>query len=182
MAAAPTLAEFKTQLAITVSTYDTALTAYLASAQSMVETMINGTIATTSYSEVVNCRGNGLNLSHRPLVTVDSLTPLLSTWPSFASTDVQFDPKAGTVWRKDLGTLAGAWTVAYTAGYGGVIPQNWWLAIILIGEDMWKTRRGSGTRRPGSGEPDDLQPSGAYAFPPIVEVLLAGADQTAPIA
>ena len=171
MASAPTLADFKTQLSITTSSYDTALTSYLAAAQKLVENRI-GPVATASFSETVNARGSGLNLSYRPIVTITSLTPLLNTWPSFATADVAWDSRAGTVWRRDLGTLAGAWTVAYTAGNAGVITDSQWLAILLVGQDLWKNRRGAGTMRPGQIPEEAVIPGAGYMFPDDVQALL----------
>jgi hypothetical protein len=172
MAAAPTLAEVKTQLNINNTSSDAQLTAYLAAARSLVESRIGGPITTSTFSEVVNVRGNGLNLSFRPLVTVTSLVPLLSTWPSFTSTDVAFDPRSGTVWRKDLGTLAGAWTVSYTAGYADTIPQNWWLAIMLVVQEMWETRRGAAAPNGLAGDDSYTVPGAGYLMGSRVAALL----------
>lgn len=160
MVAPPVLADLKAQLNITVATYDAKLTEHLNAAQKIIENRV-GPFSTTSFTETVNCRGNGINVSYRPIVTVSSLTPLLNTWPSFATADVAWDPRAGTIWRRDLGTLAGAWTIAYTAGWAGSIQDNWFQAVLVVGQHLWELQRGSGTRRPGSTADEQVQVPGA---------------------
>lgn len=164
MVAPPALADFKTYLNKTSSSEDAELTHYLNAAQALAENRA-GTFATTTRSETINCRGNGINLSYRPIVTVTSLTPLLNTWPSFATADVAWDARAGTVWRRDLGTLAGAWTVAYTAGWAGDIPENYWLATLIIGEHLWLTQRGSSAVPGRGGEEVGQIPGASYSMP-----------------
>lgn len=149
----PTLPDVKQQLNITGSTHDELLNAYLKSALALVEARV-GPSTVRAFTEVVNVRANGVNLSYRPIVSVDSLVPLISTWPTFAATDVSFDARAGTVWRKDLGTLAGAYTVSYTAGWA-TFPENYFLATLVTVQHLWRTQRG-GSGRPNQGGTDEV--------------------------
>lgn len=149
----PTLPDVKSQLAIDGAEHDELLVRYLNASLRLIEARV-GPSSVVAKSEVVTGHGEGINLSYRPLVTVDTLTPLLDSYPSFVAADVAFDPRAGTVWRKDLGTLVGTWTVDYTAGWVS-FPDNYYLATLVTVQHLWRTRRG-GAKRPSMGNADDL--------------------------
>lgn len=171
---AANLADVKSQLRITSGDYDARLQMYLNAVTKAIEVEV-GPLSVQSFSEVVQTRATALLLSHRPIVAITALTPQINTWPSFTGADVAFDPEAGTVWRRDLGTLAGAWTVDYTAGHA-VVDDDVRLAQLLVVQDLWETTRGS-ARRPGIGaaDPSDALPS-SYELRRRVREVLRGSQ------
>lgn len=149
----PTLTDVKAQLNVTGTSQDDQLAVYLAAALKLIEARV-GPSAVTSFTETVRGHGVAINLSHRPLVTVDSFTPLVDGYPSYDAADVEFDPRAGTVWLRDHYTLAGSWEVAYTAGWA-TFPDNYHLATLITVQHFWKSTRG-GSGRPNQAGVDDL--------------------------
>lgn len=149
----PTLPDVKAQLKIEGSSNDELLNRYLNSALALIEARV-GPSSVRTFTEQITARSMGLNLSNRPIVSIVSIDPLLDSFPAFTGADVNFDARAGTVWRKDLGTLVGAWEVEYTAGWA-VFPDNYYLATLITVQHLWRTTRG-GSRRPSQGNTDDL--------------------------
>lgn len=149
----PTLTDVKAQLNITTTDYDGDLTHYLAAAQSIVEDY-TGPLSVNTYSEYVESHRFTLMLSNTPIVSITSLVPSL-LGPGFLGADLGFNAQSGTAWRLDGGSLAGRWTVNYTAGTSD-IPEVARLAILLVVQDLWESRRGA-ARRPGQGGVDPVQ-------------------------
>lgn len=170
--ALPTLQDVKAQLNIQSATDDDLLTRYLGAARTLVEARV-GPLQVTSFTEDVETRASAFLLSHRPIVSIVSVTPKLLTWPSFAPTDVTFDARSGIVYRTDLGTLAGAYSVTYTAGWANC-PDTWHLAVLVTVEHLWKTTRG-GSRRPTQGGPDMLatRQGHPWSLPPAALELIS---------
>lgn len=156
------LTAVKAQLRIDVATYDTQLQMYLNAVTAAVEAEV-GPLEVRTFAETVSTRAQGFLLSNRPIQSIISVVPQLPTWPTFDGSDVTFDAEAGTVWRNDLGSLAGVWTVNYTAG-NPVVSDDWRLAQLLLVQDLWETTRG-GTRRPGMGGAD---PADALSNPYVM--------------
>lgn len=175
--AAPTLADAKAQLNIssTNTTQDAEITLYLSAAQSMIERRV-GTFTVQSWTETITTHANDLLVSHRPLVSITSVTPALKSFPTFDVTTLGFDGPAGRIYRTDLGTLAGSYVVTYTAGLSAV-SDNVRLATLIALQHLWKTQRG-GSSRPGLGQSDEFQANtgAGYALPWMAVELLGSAD------
>ena len=149
----PTLTDVKAQLNVTGNDHDELLNTYLNSSLRLVEARV-GPSSVQTFTETVGGRGTALNLSYRPIVSITSLTPQLAGWPSYTGADVEFDARAGSVWRTDNGTLAGRWDVVYEAGWA-TFPDNYHLAVLVTVQFLWRTQRG-GSRRPDQGGVDDV--------------------------
>lgn len=149
----PTLSDVKAQLNVTGSSQDELLSVYLNSALALVENRV-GPSSVQTFTEQVTTHSAAFNLSHRPLVSLTSLTPLVDGWVTHAVTDLEFDERAGTVWRRDHGTLAGRWEVVYEAGWA-TFPDNYHLATLITVQHLWKAQRG-GSRRPDQAGTDEV--------------------------
>lgn len=179
----PQLADVKAQLKITGGDQDELLNAYLQSALTLVEVR-TGPSSVKTFTETVETRGGGFNLSYRPIVSITSIDPLISTWPSYTAADVSFDPRSGAVWTKNLASLVGSWSVTYTAGYT-TYPYNYYLAVLLTVQHLYRSTRG-GSSRPSQGGSDELNvhiggtviraiQAGTLNLPPAAMELLADA-------
>lgn len=149
----PTLPDVKAQLNITGAANDELLNRYLNAALGLIEARV-GPSQVRTFTEQVTVRSFGINLSYRPVVSITSLTPLLDSYTSLTSADVEFDARSGSLWRRDQGTLAGSWSVVYTAGWA-TFPDNYHLATLITVQHLWRTTRG-GSARPSQGNTDDL--------------------------
>lgn len=149
----PTLPDVKAQLNITGGANDVLLNRYLNAALALIEARV-GPSSVRSFTEQVTTRSFGINLKKRPVVAITSITSLLDSYANLAAADVEFDSRAGTLWRRDQGTLAGSWEIVYTAGWE-TFPDNYHLATLITVQHLWRTTRG-GSRRPSQGDPDDL--------------------------
>lgn len=149
----PTLTDVKEQLNISGSTNDVLLGRYLAGALKLVEARV-GPSTVRAFTEQVTVRSVGINLSYRPLVTLTSFTALRDGQETIDVANLEFDARAGTVWRRDNTSLVGSWEVAYTAGWAEW-PDNYHLATLVTVQHLWRTTRG-GSKRPSMGNTDDL--------------------------
>jgi len=170
--ALPTLADAKEQLNLETSADDDLLARYLGAARGLVEAR-TGPLEVTTFTEDVETRAAAFLLSHRPIVSITSVTTKLTSWPVISPTSLTFDAKSGIVYRTDLGTLAGAYTVTYTAGWA-TCPDTWHLAVLVTVEHLWKMTRG-GSRRPSMGGPDMLatRQGHPWSLPPAALELLS---------
>jgi hypothetical protein len=150
--AVPTLSDAKAQLKITDGDHDELLNAYLKAALRLVEARV-GPSSVRTFTEQVTVR-SGINLSHRPITEITTITALLDGYVAPAVTDLEFDARAGTVWMRDNTALVGAWEVTYKAGWA-TWPDNYFLATLVTVQHLWKTTRGGG-RRPNQGSGDEL--------------------------
>lgn len=166
----PTLPDVKAQLGINGSSEDALLALYLKAALRLVEDRV-GPSSVTTFTEIINSHATSLLLTKRPVVSITSITPKTDTWPNVEVADVAFDSTAGTVWRTDLGTLAGVYEVVYTAGWTDW-RENWCIAVLVTVQHMWRTQRGS-SRRPTQGGVDALggRASEPEALPPLAREL-----------
>lgn len=149
----PTLTDVKAQLNITGTSNDALLNVFLNSALKLVEARV-GPSTVQSFTEVIGTRAPAFNLSHRPIVSITSITPMGDGWPPLPVTMLQFDPRSGSVWRNDQGPLTGQYSVVYTAGWA-TFPDNYHLATLITVQHLWKSHRG-GSRRPDQGSIDDV--------------------------
>ena len=169
--AAADLASVKDHLRISVTTYDAQLQMFLNGVTTAIEAEV-GPLTIRSFVEHISTRAFALVLSYRPVVSIVSINPDLTTWPSYGPADVAFDGPAGSVWRTDLGTLAGNWTVTYTAG-NATVGDDVKLAQLLVVQDLWEATRG-GTRRPGMGASDPADSMNTYEMRRRVREILRG--------
>lgn len=151
--AVPTLSDVKAQLNITGTSQDSLLQTYLDACLRLVEARV-GPSSIRSFTETVTGRSEALNLSYRPIVSITSVTSLLDTWHTVDPTGLEFDGRAGSVWRRDHGPLVGRWEVAYTAGWA-TFPDNYHLAVLVTVQHFWSLQRG-GSKRPNQGSGDEL--------------------------
>ncbi|MGW3427497.1 hypothetical protein ACWDHW_06010 [Streptomyces melanosporofaciens] len=169
-----TLDEAKTQLNLTTVTHDVELQAYVDSVTAMVEWYV-GPVENRAVSETVSGRGPTLCLTHVPVVSLTSFTPVLTGGAALAVSDVTVDLPTGIVRRLNGAAFSGGpWTAAYMAGRGSVPPTLNLAARMLI-QHLWRTQQGPG--RPGLGGNDDFDvtqpvPGFGYAVPNRVLQLL----------
>lgn len=149
----PTLTDAKAQLNITGSAQDELLSVYLNSALKAVEARV-GPSSVQTFTEQVTAHSPAFNLSKRPVVSLTSVTPLVDGWFTHAVTELEFDERSGSVWRRDHGTLAGRWEVVYEAGWA-TFPDNYHLATLITLQHLWKAQRG-GSRRPDQASTDEV--------------------------
>lgn len=149
----PTLPDVKAQLNITGAANDVLLNRYLDAALRLIEARV-GPSSVQSFTEQHTVHGFGLNLTKRPVVSITTVTPQFDTYAAIAAADLAFDDRSGAVWRKDQGSLEGAWEVTYDAGWA-TFPDNYHLATLVTVQHLWRTTRG-GSRRPTQGATDDL--------------------------
>lgn len=149
----PTLPDVKAQLKITSGDQDELLNAYLKAALRLVEARV-GPSTVREFTEQVTVRSAGINLSYRPVVALTTITTLRDGYVAPEVTDLEFDARAGTVWLRDNGSLAGSWEITYDAGWA-TFPDNYYLATLVTVQHLWKTVRGGG-RRPNQGSGDEL--------------------------
>lgn len=151
--AVPTLPDVKAQLKITGGDQDELLNAYLKASLRLVEARV-GPSSIRSFTEQVSVHGEGINLSHRPVTEITTITALRDGYTAPAVADLEFDARAGTVWARDNTSLIGSWEIIYKAGWA-TWPDNYFLATLVTVQHLWKTTRGGG-RRPNQGSGDEL--------------------------
>lgn len=148
-----TLADAKTQLAITSTDHDVELQDYINATGRVVEHYI-GPVDAREVIEVVHPRGPLFTVATTPVLSLTSLAPIYDGTPTYDVTDLDLDPVTGVVRHRQLWCLIGPQRVTYQAGRS-VVPPNAALAARMIVQHLWSTRRG-GSRRPGMGTSDDI--------------------------
>ncbi len=170
--AAITLAEAKTHLNISVSTYDTELADYILAAEDLASAVLNGPVSTASYTDTYD-GGNqfGIVLRNRPVISVQSVTMFGVT---VDPTNWHLDD-AGVLWyvigyyaKGGFYTGVGNVQVSYTAGYSPV-PARIKHGVKETLRHLWMTQRGNS---PSQGPDDDYDPDSGYAVPRRVRELL----------
>lgn len=171
-----TLAEAKTQLDITTTTYDTELQAYVDSLTSVIEGFV-GPVENRAVTETAEGTGCTLALLSTPVVALTSLTPIRTGSAPVDVAGLHVDGTTGIVRRLDGGRFTGGpWTAAYTAGRGTVAPTINLAARILL-QHLWRTQYGASRAGVGVGGGDDYAvtepiPGFGYAVPNRVLQLL----------
>jgi hypothetical protein len=168
----PTLQDAKDLLNITTGDDDEMLNHYLGAAQSLVEAR-TGPLSVRSFTEVVTTRGTAFLLSNRPIVAIESITQTLDSWATATVDDLAFDGTSGVVYRPDLSSLAGTWSVTYTAGWASP-KESWYVAVLVTCEHLWRSARG-GSKRPTMGTNDAMGNRAAtpWALPPLAQELVS---------
>ena len=166
-----TLDEAKQQLNISGSGQDVELQAYIDSLTAVIEHLV-GPVENRTVTQTVE-GGAVLCLLHTPVVSVESLMPLLPGGVEVDAAAVVVDGPSGVLRRLDGGRFTGGpWTAVYTAGRGEV-PATVNLAARMLLQHLWRTQNGG--RGPVLGG-DDMAaqvPGFGYAIPTRVLELLA---------
>ena len=163
--AAITLAEAKTHLKISVTTYYTQLADFILVAEDCASDVLNGPVSTQSYTDTYD-GGNqfGIVLRNRPVISVQSVTMF----------GVAVDPTnwhlddAGVLWyvigyyaKGGFYTGVGNVQVSYTAGYSPV-PAKLKYGVKEMVRVLWETQRGNS---PSQGPDDDYVDVQGFLFP-----------------
>ena len=163
-----TLAEAKTHLNITATTYDTELADFIASAEAVIAKRC-GPLGLVAASARVQGGGSGLVLPVALVATLTSVTPVGGTALTLA--DLHLDTAAGVV-TYNLGGSFGArsYDVEYQSGRA-TVPADLMLAVKELVKHLWSTtqRGGSGARKPGSDAPSS---SATFLLPYAVQSLI----------
>lgn len=155
--AAPTLEDARRHLSISSTAQDAELMEYLATAQSLIERR-TGAFAPTSRTHTVRTNGSALLLSHRPVVSVESVTDAAGV--SVDTSGAAIDATAGIV---HLSLTPGVYTVTYTAGLTDV-PDALKMAALITLRHLWNTKRGN-TRRAADDDTMQNGTGAGYALP-----------------
>lgn len=157
------LADAKAHLNITSSDHDDELRSWLESVTEVIEHKV-GPVVVRSYTERAY-NGAPFVLSHYPLVSITSVTPVFATGTAVDVADLELDELNGVVRRADQATFSGGpWEITYKAGRP-VIPANISHAARIILKHLWETQRG-GARRPTMGGDDGtFEPGYTFSIP-----------------
>lgn len=165
------LADAKTHLNITGTTYDTELQAMLDAAEAAIEQKC-GLLTTASRTERIKGGGLGLVLANTPVVSLTSVTPVDGT--AYTLDDLDLDTNAGVVERADGCRFpVGRYDVVYVTGRSS-LPADLKLGVLELLRHLWASQRGPG-RRPGStagSETANTIPGAAHLMPfRVVELI-----------
>lgn len=168
------LAEAKTHLNITVTTYDTELQVFIDSAEATLANLV-GPLQAVTYTDRVQPANGRIRTRVAPVVSLTSVTS--SEGLVLTLNDLHLDQRAGVVsWNiVGIGFISPYYDVVYSAGRA-TCPEDLKLAVKELIRHLWATQRGGGSVRPGSQQSDALAnslPGSAYALPIRVEQLIA---------
>ncbi|MFJ6566429.1 head-tail connector protein [Streptomyces sp. NPDC091292] len=172
-----TLTEAKAQLDIDSTAHDGELQVYIDALTAVIEG-ITGPVETRQVTETVTGSGPALCLSHLPVVSLISLTPVLTGGTAVNVAGLYVDGPSGVVQRRDGGRFhGGPWEAVYTAGRGATIPPTINLAARILLQHLWRTQYGASRAGAGVGGGDDYSvtepvPGFGYAVPNRVLELL----------
>lgn len=140
-AALLSLADAKTHLNITSSTYDEEIRDYLESATEIVESEV-GPIVPRTHMYRVSGGTDAFVLPHTQVTAVLSITPTYSALTAIDVADVSIDTAIGDVTLAAGGDFPrGMYDVTYTVGRTRISP-NWTHAAKIIVKHNWETRLG----------------------------------------
>jgi Phage gp6-like head-tail connector protein len=137
------LADMKSHMSITESTYDEQIRSYIEAATVACEIHRNETIVPTTKTEVI-ASGYQRVLHHTPVISITTIEQVRGGLASFDPVDFGIDNETGLVWRLNNGYMEGPLRFTYRAGYS-IIPADYVLATKIIVQHMWETQRGFGT-------------------------------------
>jgi hypothetical protein len=164
-------------IAQATTAYDAEIASKVATIQANLEKLTGGPILTRAVTERVPAPYGAITLMvrQRPLVAVTSITDVASG-TAISTSDLELDQNAGVIRRK-LGLaflgLGGAYTVAYTAGWGTAVPPSFNEAARIILEHLWQTQHGPSLRPSLGGEETVTLPGFGFAIPNRAAELLA---------
>jgi hypothetical protein len=151
---------------------------FIDAAQAVVQREV-GPIVPTSYTETLAAPPGRLVLSHRPVISITSLSEVGTLLSPSA---YRLDPASGLVERAN-GSAGGYWSstgsnadiaVTYLAGRSGPVPANYRLATLELVAHLWRnSQMGRNRRVRGSGPEDDTAAVGlGFSLPNRVRELL----------
>jgi len=171
-----TLAQAKTHLNITVTTYDTELQTFIDSAEAVLTKHV-GPLEATAITERLNGGVDTLVLRKSPVISLTSVTPYQGT--ALTLTDLYLDTATGLVtYNSGAAFTARFYTVVYSAGRSS-LPADLLMADKELVRHLWATQRGAGSSRPGSTPAEAPTPGAGHALPYRVQELIAQHRQTA---
>jgi hypothetical protein len=163
-----TLAEAKTHLNITVTTYDAELQAYLDRCEAAIGRQV-GPLASTATTAEAHGGGRALLLPTTPVISLTSVTD--ATGATLTVSDLHVTTDGVVSWSTTgLGWFGSPWYMVVYAAGRATLPDDLKLAVLEMVRHKWLTQRGSG--RPGSAAPE-MVPGAAYSFPIAVNELIA---------
>lgn len=160
--------EFKSHLNRTDITDDAELRTYLVSATDYVEYHIGGPVSVQTFTEQARASANLITPLKRPLVSVISLTPDLSS--ALDSSLYVVDTGRGVI-RFRYGYACGWYTLVYRAGLS-VIAERHKLAGLIIAQHLWMVQNGGGGM-PFPGDTETPTYWQGFAIPNRAKELLA---------
>lgn len=170
MASVLSLADAKTHLNITVTTYDTELQAVIDSAEATLANHVGPLQATSVTARVRPTGGCALVLPILPAISLTSVTPYAAAALTLA--DLHLETASGVVtYNSGLDFSAAYYDVVYSAGWS-TCPNDLVFAIKELVRHLWTTQRGE-ARRPGSAQAAEPPPGAAHALPYRVAELIA---------
>lgn len=162
-----TLAEAKTHLNITVTTYDNELQAVIDSAEAVLTQRV-GPLVSTPTTRRVQGGSYSLVLPVTPALTLTSVTPRSGT--ALTLTDLYLDVRTGLVTYNNLGPFVAAYyDVVYNAGRT-TCPSDLLFAVKELVRHMWAPQRGGAARTLPDGAG---LPGAAHLLPYRVSELIA---------
>lgn len=158
-----TLAEAKTHLNITASTYDTELQAFIDRCEAAIGRQV-GPLAAAATTVQVAGGGSVLLLSTTPVISLTSVTD--SSGSALTVGDLHATTDGVVSWSAGTGCFGSPWyTVVYQAGRS-TLPDDLKLAVLEMVRHAWQTQRGPTAQ-------SDAIPGRAYSFPVRVNELIA---------
>ena len=166
-----TLAEAKTHLGISVATYDTELQSFIDAAEAIIAERC-GPLTATSQTARIAGYTDTLVLPVTPVVSLTSVTPVNGSALTLSDLYVYADSGL-VVWNTSSWFGADYYTVVYSAGRSSV-PTDLKHGIKELIRHLWKSQRGSGVGRPGTGGgSDDIAPVPGFLMPYAVAEIIA---------
>lgn len=153
-------------LPLTSTTHDEELRGFIAATTDAVEFLI-GPVVVRTYSELIDGDRPMIVLSHTPVVSVTSITPVLTGGTAYLSSEVDVDADTGVVQLLAGGWFTGGpWRATYKAGRS-VISGGVRLASLIIIQHMWRTQRGgqSSVRSRSGDDYSEPIPGLGYSIP-----------------
>lgn len=159
------LADAKTHLNITVTTYDVELQSKIDSAEAVIARRC-GPLSSVATTSRVRGGGDALLLTTSPAVSLTSVTPVGGS--ALTLTDLYLDTVAAVVTYDLGGTFgSGAYTVVYQAGRA-TVPLDLMEGIKELLRHLWSNSQRGGARRGGA----DMVNPATYLLPYEVQSLI----------
>ncbi len=157
------LADAKAHLNITSSTHDDELRSWLESVTEVIEHKV-GPVVVRTYTDRV-WGGSLFALSHYPVVSITSVTPVYSSGLAVDVADLEINEHGGVVSHSDeIGFTGGPWDVTYKAGRP-IIPANISHAARVILKHLWETQRGAPSRPTMGGDDGTFDQGFSFSIP-----------------
>jgi hypothetical protein len=164
------MAEARAHLNLTDTTDDEELRSWLETVTRVVESQV-GEVVAKSFTERHRA-GRSLWLRHRPVISITSIGPWLTSGTTYAPTDVRAT-ESGRVELLSGGCFTGGpFAVTYLAGRTA-LPANIRDAAKIIVKHLWETQRGASALPLQAADDTGFIPGFAFAVPNRAIELLA---------